>query len=104
MFSVLHFGSHPSLQNDDCWTGYDFETEQEAIAFFNQPCADHPYVKARDVAYITLVNAEGFEVRLRKNPDFKPSKPARDDEWRRERAMEAGMLHGCDGYNEVMGY
>jgi hypothetical protein len=26
------------------------------------------------------------------------------DEWRREIAMEAGMLGGCDAYNEVMGY
>jgi len=25
-------------------------------------------------------------------------------EWRREQAMEAGMLHGIDAYNEVMGY
>lgn len=24
--------------------------------------------------------------------------------WRREMAMEAGMLHGCAGYNEVLGY
>lgn len=27
-----------------------------------------------------------------------------DDEWRREQAMEAGMLHGIDAYNEIMGY
>ena len=27
-----------------------------------------------------------------------------DDEWRREQAMEAGMLHGIDAYNEMMGY
>jgi hypothetical protein len=24
--------------------------------------------------------------------------------WRQEIAREAGMLHGCDGFNEVMGY
>lgn len=24
--------------------------------------------------------------------------------WRREQAMEAGMLHGIDAYNEIMGY
>jgi len=27
-----------------------------------------------------------------------------DREWRQEMAMEAGMLHGIDAYNEVMGY
>ena len=26
------------------------------------------------------------------------------EEWRREMAMEAGMLHGVDAYNEAMGY
>lgn len=26
------------------------------------------------------------------------------DDWRREMAMEAGMLHGVDAYNEAMGY
>ena len=26
------------------------------------------------------------------------------EEWRREMAMEAGMMGGCDAYNEVMGY
>ena len=27
-----------------------------------------------------------------------------DEEWRHEQAMEAGMLHGIDAYNDVMGY
>ena len=27
-----------------------------------------------------------------------------DQDWQRERAMEAGMLHGIDAYNEIMGY
>ena len=26
------------------------------------------------------------------------------EEWRREIAMEAGMMGGCDAYNETMGY
>ena len=26
------------------------------------------------------------------------------EEWRREIAMEAGMMGGCDAYNDVMGY
>ena len=26
------------------------------------------------------------------------------DEWRREIAMEAGMLGGCDAYTDAMGY
>ena len=27
-----------------------------------------------------------------------------DDDWRHEMAMEAGMLHGIDAYNEAMGW
>jgi hypothetical protein len=27
-----------------------------------------------------------------------------DREWQRERAVEAGMLHGVEAYNDVMGY
>ena len=27
-----------------------------------------------------------------------------DDDWRQEIAMEAGMLHGVNAYNEVMGW
>lgn len=27
-----------------------------------------------------------------------------DDDWRREQAMEAGMLHGVQAYNEAMGW
>tara|TARA_B100000085_G_scaffold282049_1_gene309828 strand:- start:1118 stop:1474 length:357 start_codon:yes stop_codon:yes gene_type:complete len=27
-----------------------------------------------------------------------------DDSWKREQAMEAGMLHGIDAYNDVMGF
>ena len=33
------------------------------------------------------------------NPE---TKKERDEDWRRERAQEAGMLHGIDAYNEVM--
>jgi hypothetical protein len=29
---------------------------------------------------------------------------ADDRAWRQEMAMEAGMLHGAQGYNDVMGY
>lgn len=28
----------------------------------------------------------------------------RDDDWTRERAMQAGMAFGCDGYNDEMGW
>ena len=29
---------------------------------------------------------------------------AENDDWKREQAMEAGMLYGIDAYNDMMGY
>lgn len=40
-------------------------------------------------------------------PDFCSGKcgdAAFEHEWKKEQAMEAGMLHGLDAYNEIMGY
>jgi len=53
-------------------------------------------------AYIMIDGPDVNEVR--KNPHFKARsrKSADDAEWRREQAMEAGMLHGCDAYNDVL--
>jgi hypothetical protein len=55
----------------------------------------------RSTAYIMLDGPDVNEIR--KNPHFKArSRKADDDAWRREQAMEAGMLHGCDAYNDVL--
>lgn len=39
-----------------------------------------------------------------KLPGFYWQSDNRDDDWRREQAMQAGMAFGCDGYNDAMGY
>lgn len=39
-----------------------------------------------------------------KYPGFSWEGDERDDDWKREQAMQAGMAHGCQGYNDVMGY
>lgn len=33
-YSVNEWGSHPDAGNDDCWTGEDFDTLEEAEAAF----------------------------------------------------------------------
>lgn len=108
MFTVNYWGSNPDEENDDCWSGDDFETLEEARACFD---GEHD----RDVAFIQLCETVGssepqptaapsegvYEVRA--NPRYR--KRALDDgEWRREMAMEAGMLHGVEAYNEEMGW
>lgn len=103
-FSVELWGSHPDKANDDCWTGDEFDTLAEAMAVFNNPWPHfepNPGYYSRDTAYVILTGP-GIEGE-RKNPDFKPTKDD-DSDWKRELAMEAGMMGGCDAYNDIMGY
>ena len=108
-YSVNFWGSHPDSDNDDCWTGHDFATLAEAEAFFAAP-SFCDYCPSRDVAFIELAlgTREGCvayteTIRVRKNPEFRKRREDHD-EWRREIAREAGMLHGIDAYNDEMGY
>ena len=98
-YTVSFWGSHPDDDNDDCWTGEDFASLGEAMEAFRGECLD------RDVAYILV---DGPDVHTtRKNPHHRPRKrrPAgEDDADRSERAMQAGMAFGCDGYNDEMGW
>lgn len=95
-FSVLFWGSHPDADNDDCWTGQDFVSLEEARECFNAK------VTEGSTAYVELEGPDG-RLDLRENPDYEPSEDD-DSDWRREIAMEAGMMGGCDAYNEVMGW
>jgi hypothetical protein len=102
-YVVIHWGSHPDLDNDDNFDEKEFFDKDQAIDFFN--------ANARQaIAYIEIDGLEDFELtlagidRLRPNPNFKPKTHQRDNSWQHEQAMEAGMLHGIDAYNDAMGY
>jgi len=100
-FSVNLWGSDPHT-NDDCWTGEVYSSIEEAREVFDSPW-DH-FNKSyhnTSTAFIVLNGPGVYEEK--KNPDFVPSVED-DSDWKHEIAMEAGMLHGCEGYNEVMGY
>lgn len=120
LFSVNFWGSHPDEGNDDCYTGADYATLAEALQAFEsghlcdatcgckleaRKCAnlDSAYYRT-SIAYVEL-DGPGIN-QVRKNPTFRPSRRRDnfDAEWKHEMAMEAGMLHGCEGFNEVMGY
>jgi hypothetical protein len=92
-FAVNEWGSHPDEGNDDCWTGQDFATFEEARARF-----DELREKLADGA-VELVGPGVHEVYDTGRRD----KPEDSGSWQREMAMEAGMLHGVDAYNEMMG-
>jgi hypothetical protein len=104
-YSVLEWGSHPDAGNDDCYTGTDYPTLKEAREALQgelddpRPCTTN--------AYFELVGPDVHETHA--NPSFDGAARKREDEqfeqeWRREIAMEAGMLHGVAAYNDHMGW
>jgi hypothetical protein len=115
-YSVTLWGSNPDeTDNDDCWTGDDFATREEATATYREVVMFPDHSKLAKVCgprgaweYVMIDGPDTHEVT--QNPD-QPScerrrrELARDDRaWQRERAMEAGMLHGIEAYNDEMGF
>jgi len=115
-YSVTLWGSNPDeTDNDDCWTGDDYATREEATAAYREVVMfpDHSSLaKACGPRgaweYVLIDGPQAHEVT--QNPDRPSCERHRreldrsDGEWRRERAMEAGMLHGVEAYNDEMGY
>lgn len=101
-YSVNLWGSKPG-ENDDCWTGADFSTLEEARAVLADPWShfSRSYHES-STAYFELDGPDVNEIT--KNPSFKPRKQRDDGEWRREAAMQAGMMGGVECYNDAMGF
>lgn len=102
MYSVNLWGSHPDDDNDDCWTGLEFATVEEAKECAANWREHFPLEVDADVAYIEIHG--GFGSELIKNPRHKRAKHIENGEWKREAAMQAGMAFGCAGYNDEYGY
>jgi hypothetical protein len=85
-YSVNYWGSHPSEKNDDCFTGEDFESLDQATVEYNKPCDD------TDIQWIELRGPGVYS--LRRNLNFKPSEPdysLEDEEHRNQMKMEFGL-------------
>jgi hypothetical protein len=96
------WGSHPSQDNDDCWTGVDFETEEQALRAFANPTVAFSKGSIRDTAYIELEGPNLYKVR--KNLDYVPSQRDDDDDWLRDTAQQLGMGLGVKAYNDAIGF
>ncbi len=94
-YHVDYWGSDPDEGNDDCWTGYDFSSLEEARAKF---AADPDAYHYNCTAVIVLDGPEIHEER--KHLGFRPSKNNDDAEWRSESVTQAGMMGGCDSAND----
>jgi len=105
-YSVCIWQTNPELENDDCSTGRDYATREEAEAVYQ--AADPAVAMGCRPGYFTSeewVEIDGPGINMaRQFRTVKRKRQDSDDEWRREMAMEAGMAFGCQGYNEVMGY
>ena len=125
VWSVEAWGSKPGT-DDDCWQGADFATEAEARTFMADPdfgadtgdtawlrlvtgtyTAGHEIVTREgnktlwnliDVTVIQETPCPGYDAKARKAGD-----EAFEASWAQERAMQAGMMGGCDAYNDAIG-
>lgn len=105
-YTVDLWCSHPDADNDDCATGRDFLTMKQALEYFDNPWSMGPksqYADCSSIEYIILQGPHGL-YREKRNPGYKPTSNNNDDDWQREQAMQAGMMGGCDAYNDAMGY
>jgi hypothetical protein len=98
-WSVNHWGSHPDAGNDDCFTGDDFDTLEQAKA------SDLYLHASFDVMYIEVdgpIESKHHEVR--RNPNYSARECRMQDSLESsERAMQAGMMGGIAAYNEAIG-
>lgn len=115
-YSVTLWGSNPDeTDNDDCWTGDDFVTREEALCIYREVVMFPDNAKLSRACgprgsweYVMIDGPDTHEVY--QNPDRLSCARRRrelwrlDAEWQRERATEAGMLHGVGAYNDEMGY
>lgn len=115
LYTVTLWGSNPDeTDNDDCWTGSDFATREEAIACYREVVMfpdDSQIAKVCGRGGWEFVMIDGPDAHeVTENPDRSSVERHRratersDREWQHERAMEAGMLHGVEAYNDEMGY
>ena len=104
MFHVNLWGSDPALENDDCWTGDEFATLEEAEAWFADPFANAtPLFLQYHRTSTAFIELDGPGVyRVRSNPAFVPS-DGRQDAWAQESRMQAAMAFGTAGWNDYEG-
>ncbi len=116
-YSVNLWGSHPSAGNDDCWTGDEFATLDEALACYRALsgsignfalAAQLDKVTGNDWEFVEIDGPDLNEVTA--NPDQPRQRHHRREvkrsnaDWQREIAHQAGMAFGVDGYNDAMGW
>jgi len=106
------YGSDPQSypKNDDCWTGQEYATLAEArhdfdnwfTAFKNTTGTAFVQIDGPGVNEVKQVLTDSEIARRKRAVEREEQAEARA--WQREIANEAGMLGGCDAYNDAMGF
>lgn len=99
VYEVLFWGSHPDDDNDDCWSGSSFQNLDDATEEY--------WAASKRDGYFAELTQDGERIAVRQivsDDEIRRDRERADREWRREQAMEAGMLYGIDAYNDYMGY
>jgi len=100
IYSILLWNSDPDEGNDDCMSGDDVYTREEALEIYNNP---EQHFSPQLMRYTVFVELDGPDIYAKRR--IAPDLPRDDDDdWRREQAMQAGMGLGVDAYNDYMGY
>lgn len=121
-FTVLLWSVDPDVDGNDPDSGEDFATLEEALACYRAlvmfPTTGHAERSAasaqlaqnyRGVWAHVMIDGPGVH-EVTAQPDRHALKRYRkqlrleDDGARSERAIQAGMAFGCDGYNDEMGW
>jgi len=101
-YSVNLWGSDPQEGNDDCNTGGDYATREEALAVYNNPWSDFNPTFSACTAYIEIDGPDVYD--SRPNPDYAGPTCDDDSDWIEEMARQNGMAFGCQGYNDTYGW
>lgn len=106
VYGILVKGSHLNSGEDDIFTGANYSTREEADRVFEAlERGDYEAAGYKGTYPGCRIYLLEDDVLIRaSNIPGKRTETTDDSEWRREIAMEAGMLHGVDAYNEVMGW
>lgn len=103
-FTVDLWGSHPFAGNDDCWTGLDFDSLEEALECYHNLEKHFEAYALEETRFVKLDGPNVDAVYIKEVFGYVTPESDSDDAWERERAMQAGMAFGCDGYNDFYGY
>jgi hypothetical protein len=98
-YGVKIWASHPDNNNDDCITGGEVPTAEEANALLTELCAK-PW--AASWQFAEIIGPSGQRVYETFNPETSP--PETEDLADNEFAMQQGMAFGVDAYNEARGF